>query len=163
MKLKPALVAVTALALVTACNRNGGANTASSNTTTDTTTNAATGATSTTTTTSNSSSTSGPVAGNTADAGAAGGAPVDAQFLAGTWGPAGDCSVHGMQFGADGALTDVSTHEVGHYSLNGNQLTMSPPAGTNAPAQTGTIARSGDNTIVLTGPQGQSMSLQRCH
>jgi hypothetical protein len=135
---KPALLAMTALALVTACNRGGTANNSA----------APGNATSTNSAATTPATGPGPAA-------AAGGA-VDRNFVVGHWGAAGDCS-RTLSFNADGT-TAGGPLDGATWTLEGNTLSVTEPGEKPEPAQ---VTRSGDN-LALTGPDGQQMTLTRC-
>jgi len=135
MHAKYALLAVTALALVTGCNRGAGNNSAANQ--------SATG---------NSANAAAPVA----PTAAAGGA-MDRAFLVGHWGMAGNCS-RTVSFNADG--TGAATGETGGtWTLEGNTIVLTDE---DPQPERMTVARVGDNLSITGGPEGQSMTMTRC-
>ena len=135
-KTKMVLLGVTAIMLVSGCNRGAANNSANKAATTNTVAAA-------------------PAPAAPAPAAAPTGAPVDAAFLtANPWAPAGACA-QAMTFNADG--TASSEGEDGTWSMTGNSLTMTKEGGQ---SQTLTASRSG-NDLVLT-KDGQSITASAC-
>ncbi len=134
MKFQFALVAMTGLALA-GCNRGATNNSANASNNSTNSTNAAA----------------------TSPAAPAGGAAVDQAFLVGHWAQGNDCSST-MSFNADGTATATGETEEARWKLEGGAV-MAGPVG-KPPVRT-PVSRSGDN-LVLTGPQGQTMTLTRC-
>lgn len=136
MKIHFALVAMTGLALA-GCNRSATNNSASANA-------------------SNNSATANAAA-PAAPSAAGAGAPVDRAFLIGHWGQSPDCSST-MSFNADGTAEATGEREEARWSFEGGAI-MAGPVG--KPAVRTPVSRSGDN-LVLSGPQGQTITLTRC-
>ncbi len=136
MKIHFALVAMTGLALM-GCNRGATNNSAGAGNNS---------------TTANAAAPAAPAA-----TGAGAGAPVDQAFLVGHWGQGSDCSAT-MSFNADGTAEATGETEEARWTLEGGAV-MAGPVG-KPPVRT-PVSRSGDN-LVLTGPQGQKLTLTRC-
>ncbi len=131
---KSALLALTALVLVAGCNR-GATNNASAN---------------------NSTTANTAAAAPAAPAAAAGGT-LDQAFLVGHWGAAGDCS-RTLSFAADGTAMSTGEADPARFTVEGGNIVITP---TGQPAQPQPAMRSGDK-LVLTGPQGQQLTMTRC-
>ena len=137
MKTKTALLALTALVLVSGCNRGAGNNAAAAN------------SAASNTATSNASNAS-------ASAATPAGGPVDRAFIAGTWGLDAACQAT-FTFTADGTVTSPSGR--GQWTLEGRTLTVTE----NGRASPSGVGRNGDN-LVLSNPANpdEQMSLTRC-
>lgn len=134
MNSKTALLALTALALVSACNRGASNNSATAN---------------------NSTSANAAAAAPAAPAAPAAGQAVDAAFLtANPWAPEGRCA-EALTFNADG--TAQSAGHSGGWSLSGDTLTMTKAG---EPDQRMRVARSGNNLVM--SPDGGSVTAMPC-
>jgi hypothetical protein len=137
MKIRTALFAMTALALIPGCSK-GGANNAA-------TANAPVGAE--------------PVnepeaAPANAAAATPAGAALDRAFLIGRWGVAGDCT-QVMEFAADGTATPPAGS---HWTVSGDQVTVTNPGGT---PDAKTVVRTGDDSMTVSGG-GNTIAMTRC-
>lgn len=137
MKIKAALLAMTALALVTGCSKAGQNNAATAN--------APAPAVETV---------NAPEAAPTANETAETGATIDRAFMIGRWGVSGDCS-QVMEFAEDGTATPP---EGSRWTMTGDQVTVTNPAGE---PDTKTVARTGADSMSVTGG-GATLSMTRC-
>jgi hypothetical protein len=138
MKIRIALFAMTALALVPGCSK-GGANDAA-------TANAPIPA-------AEPANAPEPVTpANEAVATPAG--PLDRAFLIGRWGVAGDCS-QVMEFAEDGTASPPSGS---HWTLSGDQVTVTNPG---SPPDAKTVVRTGDDAMSVSGG-GNTINMTRC-
>ncbi len=139
MKIKFAIIAMTGLTLMAGCNRGATNNSASANAT-------------------NNSATANAAAPAAPGATAAGaGSPVDQAFLVGHWAQGSDCSST-MSFNADGTAEATGETEQARWRLEGGAVIAGPVG---KPDVRTPVSRNGDK-LVLTGPQGQTMTLSRC-
>jgi hypothetical protein len=138
MKIRTALFAMTALALVPGCSK-GGANNAA-------TANAPAPAIEA------NEPEAAPPANEAAATPAAG--TLDRAFLIGRWGVNGDCS-QVMEFAEDGTASPPAGS---HWSIAGDQVTVTNPG--SAP-DTKTVARTGDDAMTVSGG-GAALSMTRC-
>ena len=139
MHVRSALLAVTALALVTGCNRGASNNSAGANSST----------------TANSAA---PVTPGGPGAGApGGGGAVDQASLIGHWGMAGDCS-QTVSFNADGTATATGEEDPVRWTLEGNTIVTTEG---NDPPERASIARNGEG-LTVTPQTGATMQLTRC-
>ena len=137
MKIKTALFAMTALALVSGCSKGAQNNTATANAPAPAveTVNAPEAA---------------PAANETAEAGGT----IDRAFMVGRWGVDGDCS-QVMEFAEDGTATPPAGSR---WTMTGDQVTVTNPGG--AP-DTKTVARTGDDAMTVSGG-GATLNMTRC-
>ncbi len=134
--------ALSAIALLAACNSGAANNAAPAN---------AAGATNTAAAGNASSAAPAPAAPPTATG------SVDQAFVTGHWSPSPACD-ETISFEADGTARVSDDPRPGRWALSGDTLTVSPPDGAPQPAQ---VARAGDN-LVATQAGGRPMTLNRC-
>lgn len=144
MKMRTTLLALTALALVSGCNRGGATNNTTAGNSAG---NAAAPANATAPAAADNS------AGEAAADGESGGS-VDVAFLTGRWGMNGDCAMT-MEFRADGTATPP---EGSTYTVEGNVVTVTSPG---QPPDPRTVTRTGDDAMTVSGG-GQTMNMTRC-
>jgi hypothetical protein len=136
MKIRTALFAMTALALVPACSKGGQNNAATANAPA-----------------AEPANEPAPAPANEAAAAPAGGT-LDRAFLIGRWGVAGDCS-QVMEFAEDGTASPPAGSR---WTLAGDQVTVTSPG--EAP-DAKTVVRTGDDAMSVTG-DGNTLSMTRC-
>jgi hypothetical protein len=137
---RAALLALTSTALVAGCNRGAGNNAAAGNTAGNTASNQAA--------TTNAAAPA-PAAGAEKT--------VAGSFLAGHWGPAGNCSLT-LSFSQDGTAQSSDEPQPGRWRLEGgNMLVIEPPG---QPPQRMAVERNGDSLVMVT-PGGRQV-LTRC-
>jgi hypothetical protein len=137
MKIKTALFAMTALALVSGCSKGAQNNTATAN------------APAPAVETANV-----PEAAPAANETAATGGAIDRAFLIGRWGVDGDCS-QVMEFAEDGTANPPPGS---HWTMAGDQVTVTNPGGT---PDTKTVARTGADAMSVSG-EGATLNMTRC-
>lgn len=81
---------------------------------------------------------------------------VDQAFVTGHWSPSPACE-ETISFEADGTARVSDDPRPGRWALAGGTLTVTPPEGAAQPAEVG---RSGDNLVVT--QSGRAMTMTRC-
>ena len=82
--------------------------------------------------------------------------PVDQAFIQGHWAPSPACG-ETITFEADGTARVSDDPRPGRWALNGDTLTVTPPDGQAQPTQ---VARAGDNLVAT--QNGRTMTMTRC-
>jgi hypothetical protein len=82
--------------------------------------------------------------------------PVDQAFIQGHWSPNAACG-ETITFEADGTARVSDDPRPGRWELSGDTLTVTPPEGSAQPTQ---VARAGDNLVAT--QNGQAMTMTRC-
>lgn len=137
MKIKTALFAMTALALIPACSKGGQNNAATANAPA-----------------AEPANTPEPAAPANEAAATPAGGTLDRAFLVGRWGVAGDCS-QVMEFAEDGTANPPAGS---HWTLSGDQVTVTNPGGE---PDAKTVVRTGDDAMTVSGG-GNTLSMTRC-
>lgn len=137
MKIKTALFAMTALALVSGCSKGAQNNTATANAPAPV-----------------EESVNAPAAAPANETAAPAAGTVDRAFLVGRWGVDGDCS-QVMEFAEDGTANPPPGSR---WTMAGDQVTVTNPG--EAP-DTKTVARTGDDSMSVTGG-GATLNMTRC-
>ena len=82
--------------------------------------------------------------------------PVDQAFIQGHWAPSPACG-ETITFEADGTARVSDDPRPGRWALSGETLTVTPPDGQAQPTQ---VARAGDNLVAT--QNGRTMTMTRC-
>ena len=82
--------------------------------------------------------------------------PVDQAFIQGHWSPNAACG-ETITFEADGTARVSDDPRPGRWALSGDTLTVTPPEGSAQPTQ---VARAGDNLVAT--QNGRAMTMTRC-